>query len=57
VLTFTDLDEAVDGVEAIAGDWPRHARAARELAEAYFDSDRVLGRLLDIVGRAPPVAA
>lgn len=57
VLTFTDLDEAVDGVEAIAGDWPRHAHAARELAEAYFDSDRVLGRLLDIVGRAPPVAA
>jgi hypothetical protein len=57
VLTFTDLDEAVDGVEAIARDWPRHARAARELAGAYFDSDLVLGRLLDVVGRAPSVAA
>lgn len=57
VVTFKDLDEAVDGVEAIARDWPRHARAARELAEAYFDSDLVLGRLLDVVGRAPSVAA
>ena len=33
LVTFTDLDEAVAGVEAIAGDWQRHARAARDLAE------------------------
>jgi hypothetical protein len=57
VLTFTDLEECADGVETIARDWPRHSRAARKLAEAYFDSDVVLGRLLDVVGKAPPVAA
>jgi hypothetical protein len=57
LVTFTDLDDAAAGVEAIAGDWQRHARAARDLAEEYFDSDLVLGRLLDVVGAAGPVAA
>jgi hypothetical protein len=57
LVTFTDLDNAAAGVEAIAGDWPRHARAARELAEAYFDSDLVLGRLLELVGTKGSVAA
>ncbi len=47
VQTFTDLDEAVAGAEAIASDYSRHARAARELAETHFDSDRVLARLLE----------
>jgi hypothetical protein len=57
LVTFTDLDDAVAGVEAIAGDWHRHARAARDLAEEHFESDLVLGRLLDLVGAAGPVAA
>jgi hypothetical protein len=52
LLTFTTLDEAVAGVEAIRGDYSRHARRARELAEAHFDSDKVLGRLLDRLGSA-----
>jgi hypothetical protein len=50
LLTFSTEDEAVAGIEAIAGDYPRHARAARAVAEAYFDSDRVLGRLIEEVG-------
>jgi hypothetical protein len=57
LVTFADVDEAAAGVESIAADWPRHARAARDLAEEYFDSDLVLGRLLDVVGAAGPVAA
>jgi hypothetical protein len=47
LLTFSTLDEAVTGVEAISGDYPRHALAARALAEEYFDSDKVLTALLD----------
>lgn len=47
LLTFSTLDEAAGGVEAIRSDWPRHSRAARELAEERFDSDVVLGRLLE----------
>jgi hypothetical protein len=46
LLTFSTLDEAIDGVEAICRDYGRHARATRLLAEEYFGSDRVLGRLL-----------
>jgi len=49
LLTFTTLDEAVAGVERIAADYSRHCRAAREIAVACFDSDRVLTRFLDDV--------
>ena len=50
LMAFSTEDEAVAGVEAISHDYDRHARAAREIAEAYFDSRRVLNRLLDEVG-------
>src|SRR5206468_1268284 len=32
LLTFTTLDEAAEVVEAINRDYPRHCRAAREIA-------------------------
>jgi hypothetical protein len=57
LLTFADLDEAAAGAEAIADDWQRHARAARDLAEEYFDSDLVLERLLDLVSATRSAAA
>lgn len=47
---FRDADEAAAHLEAIAGDYDRHRRAARRLAETYFDSDRVLARLLEQIG-------
>jgi hypothetical protein len=47
LITFATLDEAVAGHERIVSDYMRQARAARQLAEEYFDSDKVLGRLLD----------
>ncbi len=50
LLAFRTLDEAVAGAEQITRDYDRHSRAARALAETYFDSDKVLGRLLDEVG-------
>jgi hypothetical protein len=52
LLTFTTLDEALEGIEALTRDYSRHSRAARELAEEYFDSDKVLTRLLGKVGVA-----
>jgi hypothetical protein len=52
LLTFTTLDEAAAGAENLMRDYPRHARAARALAEEFFDSDKVLGRLLANVGVA-----
>ncbi len=47
LLVFNTLDEAVAGVESVSANYPRHARAARELAEGEFGSERVLGALLD----------
>jgi len=44
--TFTTLDEALYGVEELSRVYERQALAARVLAEVYFDSDKVLGRLL-----------
>ena len=50
LVSFRTLDEAVDGAERITRDYDNHSRAARSLAETYFDSDKVLGNLLDEVG-------
>ena len=47
---FSTTDEAVAAVDAINSDYQRHARAASELARAYFDSDLVLTRLLKDCG-------
>lgn len=50
---FRTLDEAIEGAERIARDYERHCQASRRLAEEYFDSDRVLGRLLTELGISP----
>jgi hypothetical protein len=50
LLTFTTVDEAAAGVEEINGNYARHCKAAREIAEEYFDSDKVLTQLLDRLG-------
>jgi hypothetical protein len=46
LLTFTTLDEALHGVEELSRNYDRHASAARAIAGEYFDSDKVLSRLL-----------
>jgi hypothetical protein len=50
LLTFRTVDEAAAGAAAIAADYARHSRRAREVAERCFDSDRVLGHLLNRMG-------
>ena len=47
LLSFSTLEEAVAGAEAIASDYDRHASAARAVAEENFDSDRNLEKLLE----------
>jgi hypothetical protein len=47
LLAFSTLDEAAAAVEAVAADYAGHAADARALAEAHFDSDKVLTRLLE----------
>ncbi len=50
LLSFSSLEEAVEGAERIAAEHRSHAEAARAFAEAHLDSDRVLGRLLSEIG-------
>jgi hypothetical protein len=50
LIVFSTLEEAVSGVEEICGNYERHSKAAREIAEEYFDSDKVLTRLLETLG-------
>jgi hypothetical protein len=45
LFEYSNYDEALAGIDAIAADYPRHRQAARELAREYFATDRVLGAL------------
>jgi hypothetical protein len=46
VLTFSDLQGAIRGVEVINADYERQRHAARRLAEEFFAAERVLPPLL-----------
>ncbi|MEY2434165.1 MAG: hypothetical protein QOC92_3890 [Acidimicrobiaceae bacterium] len=46
LLSFATIDSALAVVDEISCDYPRHQKAAREIAEGYLDSSKVLERLL-----------
>jgi hypothetical protein len=50
LLAFRDVDEAADALRRVEADQTGHARAARALAEEFFDSNRVLSDLLRQAG-------
>jgi len=50
LFAFNSTDEALSAIEAVRSDYERHSRAARDIAEQYFASERVLGALLDRLG-------
>jgi hypothetical protein len=50
LFAFAELRDALDAVELLNADYEWHARAAGQIAREYFDSDVVLGRLLEEVG-------
>jgi hypothetical protein len=52
LFAFSTIDEAVDAIETVSSDYDRHCRRAREIAEAYFSAETVLGSLLERVGAA-----
>ena len=47
VLPFDTVDEATSGVHAVNERYEAHCRAAREVAESFFDARAVLARLID----------
>jgi hypothetical protein len=48
LFRFRNLHEAVQALHAVAADYDRHSRLARSLAEEYFDSQKVLKRVLEL---------
>jgi hypothetical protein len=50
LLAFNTVEDALPAIEDIRGNYARHRRAARDLAEEFFDSRKVLGRLLQALG-------
>ena len=52
LYSFSNIDDVLHAIAAINSDYPAQRRAARELAEEFFDSDRVLANILRTVGRS-----
>jgi hypothetical protein len=50
LLAFETAEDVLEAIDSLNADYPGHARAAREIAEEYLDSDRVLDRLLAAIG-------
>jgi hypothetical protein len=48
LLSFRTLEEAVAQIGAVQEDYVHHSQAARAIAEEYFDSNRVLSKLIDV---------
>ena len=47
VIAYRTPDEASAAIERVSRDYEFHCRAARDIAEEYFDARRVLSSLLD----------
>jgi len=47
ILPFSTIEEAVEAIHDVNGNHPKHSKAAREIAGEYFDSDKVLTRLIE----------
>jgi len=47
MFRFRSMDEAARALVTVEADYERHCRAARALAEQYFDGCRVVARVLE----------
>ena len=52
LVAFRTLDEAIAGARRILSDYEGHCEAARSIAEACFDSDKVFAQFVDHVESA-----
>jgi hypothetical protein len=46
ILPYKTIEEAADAIQEVEANYSRHAKAAREIAEAYFDAAKVLTKLI-----------
>jgi hypothetical protein len=47
LIAFNTFGEAVAGIQEVEANYKKHSMAAREIAEEYFDSDKVLTKLIE----------
>jgi hypothetical protein len=52
LFSFDSADDVLAAIDSLNANYSKHRRAARSIAETYFDSDLVLSRLLEAVGAA-----
>lgn len=57
LLTFRTPDEAVDALDSLGRDYAGHCKAARHIAESYFEAGFVLKDLLDKLAANPSPTA
>ena len=50
LFDYSDAGGALAAIASINADYPRHCRAARDIAAEYFDAGRVLPAMLAGVG-------
>ncbi len=50
LFSFTAMDDILAAVDEIESDYPANCRAAREIADEFFDADKVVKSLMDRVG-------
>lgn len=50
LITFDGVDHAKAAIENVLADYPKHRKAARRIAEEFFDADKVLGHILKTCG-------
>ena len=50
LFAFNTMDEILSAFDAINSDYPRHSRAARDIAEEYFRAETILHRMLVDLG-------
>jgi hypothetical protein len=50
LFSFKSIEDVVAALASINGDYEKHSRAAREIAEEYFGAENVLKRMVDGIG-------
>ena len=50
LFAFSTVEEVLAALDMINRDYTAHARAAHEIAHEYFDSSKLLARMLQNVG-------
>lgn len=53
VLAFASPEQAAEQIREVAADWKRHAKAARAIAEAYFDARAMVSGIVEVASGDP----